>query len=903
MKQKLFFPVVLFITFLFGCSNPAIIIKEVVKEVPKESVKQGFVQFSFGESNTLTPNENIIGLNKSVSSSNIDGFLVSIESDTKSICYLQKLNVYRAGDELFSEKIALDPGNYKLTTFFVIDTSRNIVYVAPKTGSQKAYLVANPLNITFTISSESKIMVIPDTVPIENYPISQFGYQGITLSKTFDLPVKLLLETPSGDIATNGKMTIETNKGVIYDNNLVAGTNTIQINDINSYYNIKFSKDGFSTTTKTFNSNSELKTFIQNNLVVENIFYNPSADVWAFKAGDVNNDGKKDVIIACNGTRETKGYIKTAISDGDGTFKLYQQTFNIFFNTNMWFTGDFNGDSKTDILYICQYSSGNTITIWSFLSNGDGTYTLGNYVFNKSVNWDGKNTIFRTGFINNDNKTDLYMIHNENAGGIPYVYSFISNGNGTFNSNTGYNTSLALNWDGIKTVWRTGDYNNDGLTDLYIVNNVNNIAKFYSIVTNGSGGFSINQLSSAWSPTWDGINTQFFVGDMNANNISDVMIIHNDNNSNILIQTTDVISSITQYKLTGWKANWFQDKWFVNHINSSYDKKTDAYIIGHNQDGAIRIHPIWSYGDGNFLGDGMGQYPTWQANWNNINTENILCDDFNGDGNSDFVFIAKVNNYISFYSALGKGFIGANCYQYPAGQSTQWIYSSLNPETDRDGDGVLNNYDNCSNTSNANQADVDGDGKGDICDNCPNTSNANQADVDGDSRGDICDNCVNTSNANQADADGDGNGDICDNCPNTSNANQADVDGDRVGDVCDNCVNTSNANQANADGDNRGDVCDNCPTVSNNDQADTDGDGKGNVCDNCPNTSNANQADADGDSRGDICDNCVNTSNANQADADGDGKGDVCDNCPNTSNANQADSDHDGIGDACDPTP
>ena len=81
--------------------------------------------------------------------------------------------------------------------------------------------------------------------------------------------------------------------------------------------------------------------------------------------------------------------------------------------------------------------------------------------------------------------------------------------------------------------------------------------------------------------------------------------------------------------------------------------------------------------------------------------------------------------------------------------------------------------------------DTDGDGVIDDCDNCPLTSNADQADLDLDGVGDICDNCPQAPNPDQFDADGDGFGDECDNCPLTSNADQADADLDGVGDVCD----------------------------------------------------------------------------------------------------------------------
>jgi hypothetical protein len=59
-------------------------------------------------------------------------------------------------------------------------------------------------------------------------------------------------------------------------------------------------------------------------------------------------------------------------------------------------------------------------------------------------------------------------------------------------------------------------------------------------------------------------------------------------------------------------------------------------------------------------------------------------------------------------------------------------------------------------------ADVDGDGVVDDVDNCPTAFNPGQSDVDGDTFGDACDNCPDVANPTQADLDADGYGDACD---------------------------------------------------------------------------------------------------------------------------------------------
>ena len=242
--------------------------------------------------------------------------------------------------------------------------------------------------------------------------------------------------------------------------------------------------------------------------------------------------------------------------------------------------------------------------------------------------------------------------------------------------------------------------------------------------------------------------------------------------------------------------------------------------------------------------------------------------------------------------------------------------------TDRDGDGVNDQDDNCPDVKNGinedDQADSDVDGLGDACDNCVDDANSDQADGDEDGVGDLCDNCVMIANGinedDQADGDVDGVGDVCDNCVLIANGinedDQADTDQDSLGDACDNCPVDANLDQADSEtaagpdgdcnmlddnnpelngpdglcgtdddivGDGHGDACDNCLDVPN-DQTNSDNppDAFGDACDNCPNFSGPDQFDSDLDRIGDDCDNCKSIPNEDQADMDGDGTGDAC---------------------------
>lgn len=66
--------------------------------------------------------------------------------------------------------------------------------------------------------------------------------------------------------------------------------------------------------------------------------------------------------------------------------------------------------------------------------------------------------------------------------------------------------------------------------------------------------------------------------------------------------------------------------------------------------------------------------------------------------------------------------------------------NTFNVNSDFDGDGILNDVDNCPNDWNPDQVDTDGDGLGDDwCDFCPNDYDAANIDTDGDWWGDVCD--------------------------------------------------------------------------------------------------------------------------------------------------------------------
>ncbi|WP_299116060.1 thrombospondin type 3 repeat-containing protein [uncultured Winogradskyella sp.] len=228
---------------------------------------------------------------------------------------------------------------------------------------------------------------------------------------------------------------------------------------------------------------------------------------------------------------------------------------------------------------------------------------------------------------------------------------------------------------------------------------------------------------------------------------------------------------------------FIEDNFIINDINVSVD-------ITHSWTGDLRIALVNPAGDFILLSDQIGG--------SGDNYENTVFDDqaptpITG-GTPPYSGVFSPEQPLSTFNgefSRGTWLLGVVDFADGDGGSfNDWTIEicGLRDLTDYDGDGVLNEDDNCVLVFNPDQADNDGDGEGDECDpdddndgvldvndNCQFTANADQANNDGDAEGDVCDD----------DDDNDGILDVDDNCPFTANTDQADIDFNGIGDVCD----------------------------------------------------------------------------------------------------------------------
>lgn len=359
---------------------------------------------------------------------------------------------------------------------------------------------------------------------------------------------------------------------------------------------------------------------------------------------DFNTDGKADLLV-CNGIApysvlSSLHNTELGIMYGTG-LGTFSPITNFTTTTNnkgylvKAITGDFNNDSKVDIVGV--YDSGDGYWDLAYgnasyfnLYTGTGTGAFSFRSHQEDIKGYLPVCIVKSD-LNSDNKLDLSILGYEGANLQMPIINILGLGNGDFVSDKEINMAPYT-----PLYSASDDFNNDGANDIVTVtDSASSKNKMSVLINTGNGTFnqSANYLAS---------NGDFLINDFNGDGVKDVVQYVNGYNTNFYFGTPTGLLSIPQNKL----INAYGQGFFVASSDFNEDGFGDVLIQDKidNYNSNICYKIAFGSASGNLS---TVSYSTTIANAG-------LVADVNADGHADIIDY-KSPISISVYLGTGVG--------------------------------------------------------------------------------------------------------------------------------------------------------------------------------------------------------------------------------------------------------
>lgn len=354
---------------------------------------------------------------------------------------------------------------------------------------------------------------------------------------------------------------------------------------------------------------------------------------------------------------------------------------------NVSASGDFNGDGLTDLYLVHTDDSGQangnaTQTDHVWLADGSGGFQ--DIAVSAAERLPGNYGVAATGDFNGDGLTDLYVYkvdevgRRDNSGTIP-DYLSLSDGDGTF---TRLLLPIADNLVRDQKVFATGDFNGDGITDLFATCNDGGTGRFAScsgaaaipVVLMGQSGAALTKIQITPAA---GINIAAYdgyaipaTGDFNGDGLTDMYVFRSDSRSR-----KSGASVADHFWVAKWTPNGatgtltFQDV-TLPAAQSVANGKGIGGAGDYNGDGLTDFYVFTM--DSNGRGRGNLQDATWISKGNftfdvvsglsggsQIGDEYkiVSVGDFTGDGLTDHYVMPTQDNHVNAVKASSDDYI------------------------------------------------------------------------------------------------------------------------------------------------------------------------------------------------------------------------------------------------------